>query len=178
MTKKKALLFDADVIFHFISGDKLLDLFNILPNDCLILDKVYVEVTKHPPTKRTIDNQIRIGYLKKIDFPTNPVIIKEYAHLRSPLMNKGEGESACMAYCKHTKDVIASSNLKDIGRYCKFHSIDYLTTMDFIALAYSKGMWDIDTCDSFISTVLSMKHKLPYDNFTDYCKAEGISLSA
>jgi hypothetical protein len=174
---KKALLFDADVIFHFISGDKLLDLFNIFPNECYILDKVYEEVTRYSSVKTTIDNQISIGLLKKVQFPSNLVIIKEYAHLTSKIMNMGKGESACMAYCKFTKDIIASSNLKDIARYCGLHQIDYLTTMDFIAHAFLSKLWTENECNSFVGVLVSKRHKLPCSSFTEYKKLNNLSLS-
>lgn len=175
--KNKALVFDADVIIHFISGDRLLDLFKIFPNKCLILDKVYMEITKRVQTKITIDNQIKLGFIDIVKFPSNLIIIKEYAHLRSALMNKGEGESACLAYCKHTKDVIASSNLKDIGVYCNLHSIDYLTTMDFIGHAFFNQLWTIQDCDEFIGRVLANNHKLPFSSFAEYAKSEGLNLT-
>lgn len=181
MTKKidpqKSLLYDADVIFHYKTGDRLLDLFNTFPNKSLILEQVYLEVTVARETKTTIDNLINLGLIEKIDFPTNPEIIKEYAHLTSALMNRGKGESACMAYCKFSNDVIASSNLRDIGEYCKLHSIDYLTTMDFVERSYLDGKWDEETCDTFIKKVKN-KHIFPFVSFSDFKNHLDINSSA
>ena len=172
----KSLILDADVIFHFRTGDRLLDLFRIFPNKCLILDKVYEEVTVYNDCKTTIDNLIDTGFLLKVNFPTNPVIIKEYAWLTGKMMNRGKGESACMAYCLHTKDVIASSNLKDIKEYCKLHSIAYLTTMDFIARAFINQLWKVDECDQFIKKVKA-KHRIPYSSFEEFRKEYGLKLA-
>jgi hypothetical protein len=36
-------------------------------------------------------------------------------------MFKGDGEAACMAIVRFSKDILASSNLKDIANYCKMH---------------------------------------------------------
>jgi hypothetical protein len=47
-------------------------------------------------------------------------------------MFKGDGESACIAYVRYSNDIIGSSNLSDVKNYCNLHSIDLLTTMDFV----------------------------------------------
>ena len=41
----------------------------------------------------------------------------EYARLRNTLL-LGKGESACMVHCRDNKDVLGSSNLRDIRDYC------------------------------------------------------------
>lgn len=173
----KSLIFDADVIFHYRTGDRLLDLFKTFTNKSLILDQVYKEVTYYKDCKTTIDNLIATGFLFKVDFPTNPIIIKEYSWLSGAIMNRGKGESACMAYCKHTKDVIASSNLKDIKEYCKLHEIDYLTTVDFIEKAYSEQIWGAVECDEFIKKV-NEKHKIPYSSFDHLRKARNLKTAS
>lgn len=175
--QEKSIVYDADVIIHFISGDRLLDLFKILPNANLILDKVYEELSKNYRTKNTIDNLIDIKLVKIVTFSSNLTIIKEYAHLTSKLMNKGRGESACMAYCVHTKDVIASSNLKDIGSYCRLHAIPYLTTMDFVCCAYETGMWDLGECNDFVKKLISKNHNIPCSSFDEFANDNGISLA-
>lgn len=171
----KILVFDADVIIHFITGDRLLDLFNIFSNDCVIIQTVYDELSRNYKTKETLDNLINLGTIKVITLSNKFEIIKEFAHLTSSLMNKGRGESACMAYCKFTKDVIASSNLKDIGRYCELHKIPYLTTFDFIYQAYlTDDSWTMDDCDKFISKLVA-KHRIPFDNLQAYIENVNIS---
>jgi hypothetical protein len=80
----------------------------------------------------------------------------------------GKGESACMAYCKYNKDVIGSSNLKDIKKYCKDNGIQYLTTMDFINTAFNKKILTESECDEFIYNVISKGSKLPFNKFKKY----------
>lgn len=174
--KAKAIVYDADIIIHFISGDKLLDLFKIFPNENFLLDKVYDELSKHSKTKETIDNLISLEVIKIVSFSSNLVIIKEYAHLRSPLMNKGDGESACMAYCLHTKNVIASSNLKDIKKYCKLHDIEYLTTMGFVKYAYTNSLWPFQDCEQFVEKLILKKHKIPCKSFKEYADSNGLPI--
>jgi hypothetical protein len=49
----KIIVFDTDVIIHFIKGDKLLDLFRIYPNKSIVLSKVYNELAKRASTKES-----------------------------------------------------------------------------------------------------------------------------
>jgi hypothetical protein len=44
----------------------------------------------------------------------------------------GIGESLAMVYCKYNHNVLASSNLKDIKKYCTDNGITYVTTMDLL----------------------------------------------
>lgn len=135
--KKTKIVLDADVIIHFIKGGS----YNLLPDifpeyEYIILDVVYNELSSNRNTKRIIDNSVE--YLKKVrvvDFAPKGFSNKEYAFLCSTL---GKGESACMIYCKDNKDVLGSSNLRDVKTYCESNGITYLTTIDFLYYAYVK----------------------------------------
>lgn len=89
----------------------------------------------------------------------------EYASLRSKY---GKGESACMAYCRFTYNVIGSSNLKDIKEYCIEQHIAYLTTLDFLYYAYVRGKLTKTDCDNFINEVNRKGSKLPCIDITAY----------
>lgn len=65
-----------------------------------------------------------------------------------------------MAVAKHTKDYIASSNLKDIKEYCNHYGIVYLTTMDILLEAYQKKILTEAECDIFIREVKTKDSKL------------------
>lgn len=83
-------------------------------------------------------------------------------------MFKGEGESACLAYVRYTNDIIGSSNLKDVKHYCNLHSIELLTTMDFLCEALKREILDEKQCDEFIERVLKAGSKLPVKKIKDY----------
>lgn len=68
-------------------------------------------------------------------------MMKEYAHLTSPLMDLGKGESACLSYCKFTENVVVSSNLKDVLNYCNRHKLAHLTTLDLVLWAFENSVW-------------------------------------
>lgn len=89
----------------------------------------------------------------------------EYAMLTNTF---GRGESACMAYCKYTNNVIGSSNLKDIKTYCTENKITFLTTLDFLYYAYTKNIMSEKECDNFIDDVIAKGSKLPKIKITNY----------
>src|SRR5690554_4361734 len=149
------ILVDADVISHFIAAGELAELPNILnPHTVTILDNVYQEVARIKSRKSYLDNLVHLlKTIKVIPFPIQNMDIKrEYALIKrnNPLI--GDGERACMAVAKYEKDVIASSNFRDIIPYCEANQILYLGTLDIIAIALQKQIFDIDRCDKFIAT--------------------------
>jgi hypothetical protein len=91
----------------------------------------------------------------------------EYARL---IKTFGKGESACMAYCKFNKDILASSNLKDISIYCEENEITYLTTMDFLAEALNEKQLTEHECNDFIRNVKAVGSKLPVNTIAEYLK--------
>jgi hypothetical protein len=152
----KAILIDADVIFHFMANAALPDLSKILhPHPCQILSNVYDEVTLKHLAKAMIDKEIMHGRIKWVDFPNDNLNIKrEFAILsQNPLI--GAGERACMAVAKFTKNIIASSNFRDIAKYCEQNSIDYLGTLDILYIAHDKEIYTEQQCDSFIATAMA-----------------------
>lgn len=159
------IILDADVIIHFAKGGCL----HLLPNifkgyEYAILDVVYDEILY--PIRNQLDNQI--GLLKNINrLPFNPKgeIAKEYALLRKTL---GKGESACLIYCRYNHDVIGSSNLKDITRYCDQHQITYLTTLDFLYYGIRHRVMTLLEANQFIADVRSKDSKLPEIDMAQY----------
>lgn len=157
MNKIKVVL-DADVIIHFSKGGCLGVLPSILSGyQHVVLDKVYDEIKFDIKTQ--LDNQINL--LKNITIekyaPKGAEMI-EFAQLSK---NMGKGESACLAYCRFNQNVIGSSNLLDIKKYCETNRITYLTTLDFLYFAIKKGIMSIPEADAFIQTVISKDSRLP-----------------
>ena len=77
-------------------------------------------------------------------------------------------ESACMAYCRFTNNVIGSSNLKDIKDYCAKQQIAYLTTLDFLYYGFVRGKMSAEECSRFLVDVMSKGSKLPMVDITKY----------
>lgn len=155
---------DADVLIHFAKAGRMSMLPEILPEyDHVVLDVVYDEI-------KTLQDQLdkQIHFLKNIalkHFDPKGEMLSEYATLRRSF---GKGESACMAYCRYTHNVIGSSNLKDIKDYCARQQIAYLTTLDFLYYAFVKGKMSAEDCNHFIVDVRSKGSKLPMVDVKEY----------
>ena len=67
----------------------------------------------------------------------------------------GDGERTCMAVAKYTKDVVASSNFKDIAPYCRANHSLYLGTLDILLIALRRNIFDKERCNRFIETARS-----------------------
>lgn len=162
------IVLDSDVVIHFIKGECLSMLPEILPRyRCIILSIVYGrELSRDPRTKTQIDNQIQL--LKNIDiisWQPDLEMSGEYARLYK---SKGSGESACLAYCKFHNEVLASSNLKDTKEYCQAENITYLTTLDFLWYAKKNKVMTERECDEFIQKVISKNSILPDISIAEY----------
>jgi hypothetical protein len=97
-------------------------------------------------------------------------MLLEYANLSNTF---GDGESACMAYCKFNHDVVGSSNLKDIKKYCDDNSITYVTTLDFLYYAFKRNVLTADECNKIIQDVRNRGSKLPDTTIEEYvCHVE------
>lgn len=162
-----SILLDSDVIRHFIAGGRLLQLTSIFPGRFVMLEKVKSELCRSKSLELQVNNLLTFTKIPVIPFPTDINVIREYAQL---IKKFGEGESACMAVAKYSKQYIASSNLKDIKAYCIQNSITYLTTMDILVEAFLKKIMTEAECDQFIHDVLAKGSKLPCKSLQEYLK--------
>lgn len=168
--KKTKIILDADVIIHFVKAEMFSLLPEIFPEyQCVVLDVVYQEISKDRRTKELVDNYMHyFDKLKQVTFAPAGASLKDYFQL---LRRFGHGESACMIYCRDHRDVLGSSNLKDIKEYCLENDITFLTTIDFLYYAYCRKKLSAQECDEFIRRVVELGSKLPVVDITRYeCK--------
>lgn len=168
MGKTRKIVLDADVIIHFIKGGKILLLPKIFDQEKVILDIVLEELKKKPSTRQYYDNLVNFKVFLEVQFPSDLDIMKEFARLKK--MALGLGESASMAYCRYTGDILGSSNLKDIERYCEANKIVHLSTMDFLFKALSDHLMEEADCDYFIYEVKSQGSILPCSSMKEFEK--------
>jgi hypothetical protein len=171
----RIILVDADLVSHFITAGEAESIHLVFPDNPIhMLDKVHAELQnwKNPNVGFIISGLLKKNRIRLIDFPEdNEAIKKEYFWVKSMLF-KGYGESACLAVARYNKNILASSNLKDIKSYCVMHKIDFLTTMDFLCHALANGIFDEARCDAFLQKILDAGGKLPVKKMKDYtCRA-------
>jgi len=160
------ILLDADVMIHFVKGDRISVLIALFPRRMVLLDRVDEELKNNKLVSVITENLIRIGSLTVVPFPSRDMkVVKEYAQL---IKTKGKGESACLAFCRHHSHIIASSNLSDIRDYCEEHQVAYLTTMDILCIALHRKVLSEQECDTFIQAVRASNSKLPDMRITQY----------
>jgi predicted nucleic acid-binding protein len=166
---EKLILIDADVIIHLFKAERLTILKELFEGRIYVLDYVLEELKSMAPFQLGIILGLKI--LQEMKFPTNRMeVLLEYNKLKKTM---GKGESACMAICRYQKDILASSNLKDIKPYCEEHQIEYLTTLDILAIAYLKKKMTVAEVDHCIYQIKSKQSRLPrYDKIEDFIKTE------
>ena len=158
---EKKLILDTDVLIHFIKGEFLFSIPLVIPNDLIILDKVYNEIVQRRQ-KEIIDKFIDLPSARLVQLPEEPDYVAEYAHLISTRgLCLGKGESACLVFARFNNDILASSNHKDIRRYCDYHRIDHIDTIDILMIGFKKGNFTEKDCDNFIRNVRNKGSKLP-----------------
>lgn len=168
----KKILLDGDVISHFIKGG-LFNILNILyKGRLIILDIVRAEIAQRKGWDTIIEELINMYSIQEITFPQESKYTLEYAHLISHRgLGLGKGESACMVYCRFNDDILASSNLKDISRYCKLHNIGYITTADIIYEAYVANIISESDGDAFIANLHAKSSRFPYSSMRELINA-------
>lgn len=172
--QKKVILIDSDVISHFIAANKIDDLPKILsPHHLLIVEQVYKESSYHPlfeDRKVELDAWMRKCHIDKISFPYSNLDIRlEYYKIKKDNPRFGEGERACMAIAKYGKQVIASSNFRDVADYCNANGIEYIGLLDILEIGIRKEIYTVETCNKFIHDITIINHaKLPVRDITKY----------
>ena len=171
MNRDKKIILDADVIIHFFKGGCLEILPSIFPNDYIICDLLLEHEILPGPLNDLLQSLIESGAISVVELElheNNIEILIEYSNLTKRF---GKGESACMAFCKYSNDVIGSSNLKDITEYCINNGIQYLTTMDFLYTAYKKELLTEEQCKVFVEKNIKQKSRLPYKTFKEFLES-------
>lgn len=168
MNHKTKILLDCDVIIHFIKGGYFSLLSSIYKGyDYVILDCLLSkELKPGSEFRRILDNHIEhLATIEIIKWDPSFELAKEFAELKK---RYGYGESASMAYCKFNNDIIASSNITEITKYCDDNSITYITTLDFLYKAYKDKMLTENQCNEFIQDVIRKDSILPNIKITQY----------
>lgn len=174
MARAKVILVDADVISHFIATGHIYELNEILsPHQLYVVDNVYREATRHPSDdrrKEKVDEWLSKSKACRVLFPSlNLNVKKEFFRLKHKNRLLGDGECACMAMARFGREVIASSNFRDVAPYCDANDIEYIGVMDILLIAMNKGYWDAIQCNQFMMDALRENNaRFPKSRIEDY----------
>lgn len=146
------ILLDADVIIHFYKAERLSLLQELYPGRLRVLDVVLNELLRNPTIKSHVQNLITFQIVKEITFSiANSELFNEFISLEHTIT--GDGERACLVYCKYYRNIIASSNTRDILPFCTAHDICFLTTLDLLTIATKRGKVTVDEADQMITKI-------------------------
>ena len=174
MARAKVILVDADVISHFIATGHIYELNEILsPHQLYAVDNVYREATRHPSDdrrKEKVDEWLFKSKACRVPFPSlNLNVKREFFRLKHENRLLGDGECACMAMARFGREVIASSNFRDVAPYCDTNGIEYIGVMDILLIAMNKGYWDATQCIQFMMDALRENNaRFPKSRIEDY----------
>ena len=174
MAKSIIILLDSDVISHFMSTAKIDMLPKILsPHSLFIVDDVYRESVHHPlfeDRKQELDDWIAKHKIQRIKFPWGNNNIKlEFYRIKKESPQLGAGERACLAIARYEKDVIASSNFRDVADYCEEFSIEQIGVMDILTIAVRRGLFSFGDCNKFMHDAIVINDaKFPVAKYEDY----------
>lgn len=148
------ILVDADVLIHLFKAEKISLLNELYPKRVYILDIVLNELKENRTIRNNIDSILLFSGIKELIFPTtsNSTLFREFLALKKETSAE-DGESACLVYCKHHADIIASSNTKDIKPYCEENGMAYLTTLDILCVAIHKGLLSEEETNQLIQKI-------------------------
>lgn len=168
----RKILLDCDVVRHFMKGEQASILGQLFPNRLVFLDVVLQELMRSHQLQTFTERLIKLLNIQIIKIEIDSLdVYREFAQLKKQF---GDGESACMAYAKYNADIIASSNLRDIKKYCNQNKIAYLTTIDILNIAYCRNIMNAVEIDVFIKKVISSGSKLPVHNFDEFIELVSI----
>ena len=174
MGKYKIILVDSDVISHFIAVGMIDRLDEILaPNLLFLVEDVYKEVIRHPldsDRKNKVDSWIANKRITKIPFPfNNEKVREEFYRIKKAYPMLDYGERACMAMARFGREVIASSNFKDIKQYAENYGVEYIGCVDILFIALHKAVFTLEQCNRFIADATRINHaRFPVRKIEDY----------
>jgi predicted nucleic acid-binding protein len=167
----KAILIDADILIHFSLGDSLLRINDIYPQyEKWVLDVVEKEISKRlSSAHHQLQFALNQAIFKRVEMPSiTSEAYKEFIRLKKENPKIGEGEAACMAFARFNDHILASSNFRDIKKYCEQHQILYVSTMDLLKEAMDKNILTEEACDQFIDKVKKQGSQLPCNYMFEY----------
>ncbi|WP_422106804.1 hypothetical protein [Winogradskyella sp.] len=163
----KDILIDCDVFRHLHYLGYLSQVSASLSSNFIMLDVVEAELTISERFVSVVSKYVEEGVIFKQNMSIKDInIVTEHFNFLSN--NVGAGESACMSVARFNDNVIGSSNLSDISRYCFQHQISFLTTLDLLFIAVEGGKLNIGQFNEGVQNLIAGNYRIPNYCYDDY----------
>jgi predicted nucleic acid-binding protein len=172
----KQLFFDTDCFSSFLWVKQENILLSLYHGRIVLPQEVYIELSN--PSIPHIKSKVA-DLCANADITTQQILIntEEYNLFHEMALSRlkgemiiGKGEAAALALAKVYHGIIASNNLKDIGKYIKKYELDHITTGEILISALNAGLIDEKTGNQIWSNMLLKRRLLPTSSFSDYLK--------
>lgn len=174
MLSKPPYVFDNDCLASFL-WVKRTDLLNkLFPGQILVPSVVveelsYMARTKNEWVYRLLATEIAAGNFLEVRSPAGSPEAAEFLKLTTGRAGKvlGRGEAAVIAYVRFHGGTVASNNLSDVGRYCKLHSLDLITTEDILCYAFLDKLLTEKQGNVLWEEMKKKRRRLPQYSFSE-----------
>jgi len=82
----------------------------------------------------------------------------------------GEGEAACLAYCKINGGLLGSNNLSDVFKYCRDNHIKIITTADVLKKSFENKYISLTEGEKILAKMIKKERKIGYNTFEELLK--------
>lgn len=170
------LFFDTDCISSFLWVGQENIMLQLYRGRIILPQQVFGELSN--PSIPHIKNRVA-ALCSSGDISTMQIVAKteEYGIYHelavSPVKGEkiiGKGEAAVLALAKVHGGIVASNNLKDIGKYIAQYKLQHVTTGIILASALNGGIIDENQGNQIWSKMLAKRRLLPTTTFSDYLK--------
>lgn len=154
------IVFDTDCLSSFLCIDRCDLLSGLFSRHQMLVPAQVIEEFKNLQWTRLsyiysrLLNQLQTNVIVRLDVPlSDKKVVTEFLRLTTshrPVM--GKGEAAGLAWVRFHGGTFASNNLKDVGTYCREHSVRLVTTEDILCACVGQailkcseasGIWDL-----------------------------------
>ena len=178
------LFFDTDCISAFLWIDDTSIVIKLYGNRVAIPMQVYKELMACKGEASVIKARITELLNRKEAIIVDMEVDSEEYNLYTELAFgngsetlMGRGEASCIALAKYRDGILASNNLKDVGKYIELYNLKHITTGDIIVEAYNKQMVTMEDAENMWSLMLRRRRKLGTATFAEYLSRSSNILS-
>lgn len=170
------LFFDTDCLSSFLWVKQEIILLSLYPGRIVLPQEVFVELSN--PSIPHLKSKVAV-LCSNGDITIKQILINTeeynlfYEMALSPPKGEmiiGKGEAAALALAKVYGGVIASNNLRDVGKYIEKYELNHVTTGDILVTALNAGLIDENNGNQIWSNMLLKRRLLPTASFSDYLK--------